>query len=115
MDRWTRNVAVGAEDAAIALQWAQHLSAMAAVIEELASIGRHRLFGNAVALRAGERGGELGHAPPSKFMSGFSRYDGQRADNATNRVASESITSVVRVGGATAQVASAEQALRFRR
>ena len=47
-------VAVRAEYAAIALQGAQHRSAMAAVIEELASIRRHRLFGYAAALRASE-------------------------------------------------------------
>ena len=64
---------------------------MAAVVEELAGVGRHCLDGHTAALRAGQGGNELGHAPPSRFISGFSMYAGQMADKATNTVASESI------------------------
>lgn len=49
-----RDIGVGAENAAIALERLQHCSAMLAVVEILASIGRHRLGRYAAALRAGQ-------------------------------------------------------------
>lgn len=109
------HISVRAKHAAIALERAQHLSAVLAVVEELTSVRRHCLDRHTAALRAGKCRGELGHAPASKFISGFSRYDGHRADSATKILASESITGVARVGGATAQLASVAQSLRFRK
>ena len=52
LDGRTRDIGVGAEDAAVALQWLQHRSAMPAVIEILARVGWHRFGRDAAALRA---------------------------------------------------------------
>ena len=113
LDRRARHVAIRAENAAIALERAQHLSAMAAVVEELACISRHGLDRDAAARRTGEGRDELGHAPPSSLMSGASKKGGHSADKATKTAATESIANVAR-GGATAQLESLRQARRLR-
>jgi hypothetical protein len=51
LDRWARHVAIGAENAAIALQGTHLRLAMAAVIEEPTGVGGHCLFGDATTIR----------------------------------------------------------------
>lgn len=54
LNRRARHVAIGTEHTTVAFERAQHGPAVSAVIEELASVGRHRLLGYAGALRARE-------------------------------------------------------------
>ena len=52
LNRRAWHISVGAKDAAIASERAQHRAAMLAVVEELARIDGHRLCRDATALRA---------------------------------------------------------------
>src|SRR6266568_4313048 len=54
LDRRARHGSVGAEDAAIARPRLEPGTASAAVVKELASVGRHGLCGLVPALRAGQ-------------------------------------------------------------
>ena len=111
LNRRTRHIAVGAEYAAIAAERAQHRSAMAAVIEILTGVSRHRFERLGATLRTREGRMKLGHA--NQAMSGASRVDGQMAERRTNTVARDRSTTVARVG-AVAQVSSRAQARRLR-
>ena len=97
----------------MALERTQQLSAVAAVVEELAGIGRHGLERLAATLRAGQCGVKLGHALPNSLISGASKYEDHNADKAMNAVAADSITKVAREG-ATVQFAFPTQARRLR-
>lgn len=56
--RWARNVGVGAKYTAVAGERPQHRRTMPTIIEELASVGRHRLGRDPAALGAGQSRGE---------------------------------------------------------
>jgi hypothetical protein len=93
----TWHVGVGTEHAAIARERPQDLATVLAVVEELARVRRHRLHGNAAALRASQGRSEDGH-PASKFVNGVSMND-QNADKVTSRDANTKRTGVIFDGG----------------
>ena len=113
LDRRTRHVCIGAEDATIALKRAKHFAAVLAVVEEPAGIHRHRLGRHSAALGTSERGSQLHHAPPSARISGTS-IKPQQAEIVTNTVATHRRTKVLFAGGAVMQLASRTPARRFR-
>ena len=108
-----RHIAIRAEDAAISLERAKHLTAMPAIVEELAGVGRHGLGRHSAAFRAGQRGYEVSH-PANSSISGCSSRNGHKVDRATNNVAKQSMRKVALVGGAVVQLSSAAQARRLR-
>jgi hypothetical protein len=55
LDRWTRHGAVGAEHAAVAGFRTEQLAATLAVVEKLASVGRHGFGCPMAAMRTGQR------------------------------------------------------------
>ena len=95
LNRRAGHVAVRTEDAAVAGQGFKHCSAMLAVVEILAGVGRHRLGRNAAALGAGEGGAQLGHRPSSQSRSGASNHSFHTADRITNAVAALSSQRVL--------------------
>src|SRR4029453_4138046 len=59
LHRWARHRTVGAKNAAVARLGLETLAAALAIVEELASVSRHRFHGRMVAMGADYRGFQM--------------------------------------------------------
>lgn len=86
LDRRAGNIAKGTVDAAITRLRTQHGAASLAIVEKLASVGRHFVSGNVAAFRAGQRrvGQDRIHRPYTQRISSVSKC-GTMSDAAASR------------------------------